>query len=57
MDKKSEYTYKGDGYFAGLPARDMDADEWNELPKSLRDAALKAGIYEKDKKHTEVKDA
>ena len=50
------YDYKGEGYFVGLPARDIDADEWKQFPKELTNAALKAGLYEL-KKSKEVKDA
>ena len=39
------YVYQGNGYFVGLPARDMDADEWKQFPKELTKAALKAGLY------------
>lgn len=57
MDKK--YIYQGGGYFVGLPARDLDADEWKQFPEELTKAALKAGIYklEKQEKETEVKNA
>jgi hypothetical protein len=52
-----KYIYKGEGYFAGVPARDMSAEEWAELPKEIQKAALKAGLYEKEKEKSEVKDA
>lgn len=56
MDK---YIYLGGGYFVGLPARDMDADEWKQYPKELTKAALNAGMYKLEKETTkkEVKDA
>ena len=54
MDK---YVYQGNGYFVGLPARDMDADEWKQFPKELTKAALKADIYKLEKHKEEVKDA
>lgn len=40
----------------GLPARDMDADEWEQYPKELTKAALKQRLYIIEKKN-EVKDA
>lgn len=47
MDK---YIYIPEkGYFIDLPARDMTADEWKEYPEELTKAALKAGIYMKQK--------
>lgn len=47
MDK---YIYNPEkGYFIDLPARDMDADEWKEYPEELTKAALKAGVYKKQK--------
>lgn len=53
MDK---YIYnEKKGYFIGLPARDIDADEWNELPEELTKPALKLGIYILKKEKTEVK--
>jgi hypothetical protein len=45
------------GYFIGLPARDITADEWKELPEELTKAALKAKLYKLSKKSNEVKDA
>jgi hypothetical protein len=56
MDK---YIYKGGGYFAGLPARDMAEDEWKSYPEELTKPALKQGLYElsKSKPTKEVKDA
>ena len=54
MDK---YVYSGQDYFVGLPARDIDADEWKQFPKELTKAALKAGMYKLEKQHEEVKDA
>ena len=52
------YIYQGSGYFVGLPARDLDADEWKQFPKELTKAALKAGMYKLEKEQTEeVKDA
>ena len=54
MDK---YIYKGGGYFAGVPARDMSAEEWAELPKEIQKAALKAGLHVHEKEKLEVKDA
>ena len=54
MDK---YIYKGGGYFAGVPARDMTAEEWAKLPKEIREAALKADLYVLEKAKSEVKDA
>ena len=54
MDK---YIYQGNGYFVGLPARDLDADEWKQFPKELTKAALKADIYKLEKHKEEVKDA
>ena len=53
MDK---YVYSGQDYFVGLPARDIDADEWKQFPKELTKAALKAGIY-KLEKQKEVENA
>lgn len=38
-------TYTGEGFFIGLPARDMTLQEWREYPKELTDAAIKAGIF------------
>jgi len=52
-----KYIYQGGGYFAGLPARDMDADEWKQFPKELVKAALSAGLYKLEKQKDEVKDA
>ena len=46
MDK---YIYQGEGYFVGLPARNLDADEWKQFPKELTKAALKAGMYKLEK--------
>ena len=54
MDK---YVYLGQGYFVGLPARDLDADEWKQFPKELTKAALKADIYKLEKQKEEAKDA
>jgi len=52
-----KYIYQGGGYFAGLPARDIDADEWKQFPKELTKAALNAGLYKLEKQKEEVKDA
>jgi hypothetical protein len=52
-----KYIYQGNGYFVGLPARDLDADEWKQFPKELTKAALKAGLYKLEKQKEEVKDA
>ena len=47
MDK---YIYNPEkGYFIDLPARDMTADEWKEYPEELTKAALKVGVYKKQK--------
>ena len=46
MDK---YIYQGSGYFVGLPARDLDADEWKQFPKELTKAALSAKMYKFEK--------
>lgn len=47
MDK---YKYdEKKGYFVGLPARDIDADEWHELPEELTKPALKMGMYKLQK--------
>ena len=54
MDK---YIYQGSGYFVGLPARDLDADEWKQFPKELTKAALKADIYKLEKHKEEVENA
>ena len=54
MDK---YIYNGGGYFAGVPARDMSAEEWAKLPKEIQKAALQAGLYVHEKEKSEVKDA
>ena len=52
------YIYQGSGYFVGLPARDLDADEWKQFPEELTKAALKAGIYKLEKEQEkEVKNA
>jgi hypothetical protein len=52
------YIYQGDGYFVGLPARDLSVDEWKQFPKELTKAALKAGMYKLEKEYKEeVKDA
>lgn len=56
MDK-DRYIYNGGGYFAGVPARDMSAEEWAKLPKEIQEAALKAGLYVHEKEKLEVKDA
>ena len=55
MDK-DRYIYKGGGYFAGVPARDMSAEEWAKLPKEIQEAALKAGLYVLEKAKQEVTD-
>lgn len=52
MDK---YVYLGQGYFVGLPARDMSVDEWKQFPKELTDAALKLKMYRLVKEAKEVK--
>lgn len=54
MDK---YIYNPEkGYLAGLPARDMSAEEWESYPSELTRAALKMGMFQLDKKKdTEVK--
>jgi hypothetical protein len=45
-----KYIYNPEkGYFIDLPARDMDADEWKEYPEELTKAAVKAGVYKKQK--------
>ncbi len=54
MDK---YVYLGQGYFVGLPARDMSVDEWKQFPKELTKAALKAGMYKLEKHKEEVENA
>ena len=54
MDK---YVYLGQGYFVGLPARDMSVDEWKQFPKELTKAALKAGIYKLSHQKSEVENA
>jgi hypothetical protein len=52
-----KYIYNPEkGYFIGLPARDLTADEWKKYPEKLTKAALKAGMYKKEKSK-EVKDA
>lgn len=53
------YIYQGDGYFVGLPARDLSVDEWKQFPKELTKAALNAGMYKLERETTkkEVKDA
>ena len=56
MDK-DRYIYKGGGYFAGVPARDISAEEWAKLPKEIQEAALKPGLYVHEKEKLEVKDA
>jgi len=52
-----KYVYQGGGYFVGVPARDMSAEEWAELPKEIQKAALKAGLYKLEKEKSEVKNA
>ena len=54
MDK---YVYLGQGYFVGLPARDLSVDEWKQFPKELTKAALKAGMYKLEKHKEEVENA
>jgi hypothetical protein len=55
----AKYIYKGGGYFAGLPTRDMTEEEWKSYPEKLTNAALKQGLYKlsKPKPTKEVKDA
>ena len=55
MDK-DRYIYKGGGFFNGVPTRDMSAEEWEKLPKEIQDAALKVGLYVREKEKPEVKD-
>ena len=43
------YIYQGDGYFVGLPARDLSVDEWKQFPKELTKAALSAKMYKFEK--------
>jgi hypothetical protein len=33
-------------FLAGVPARDMDGDEWYALPAELRESAERLGLYE-----------
>jgi len=51
------YIYQGDGYFVGLPARDLSVDEWKQFPKELTKAALKAGMYKLSHQKLEVENA
>lgn len=44
MDKK--IIFKGGGFFIGLPARDMTLDEWRSYPAKVKEAAIKAGLYQ-----------
>src|SRR5688572_15682489 len=40
--------FKGDAtlFMAGIPARDLTADEWNEVKPELQEKALHLGLYE-----------
>ncbi len=47
MDKEKikKIEYRGDGMILGVPTRDMDIEEWEQLPNELKQAALKTGLY------------
>ena len=56
--RKQRFIYMDRGYMIGLPARDMDDDEWLSCPKELTKPALMQRLYTvitPEKK--EVKDA
>jgi len=42
-----DMRYTGDGaqFVAGVPARNMTAEEWAELPDDAKAAALATGLY------------
>jgi hypothetical protein len=47
MAKFEARRYVGAGAFVpGIPARDLDGDEWAALDPSLREAAEMGGLYE-----------
>jgi hypothetical protein len=44
--KKSGVRYVGKGTFlSGIPAKNMDSDEWERIPADRRKHALKLGLY------------
>lgn len=44
---KIKYTSKHGEYIAGIPARDLDDDDWAALTKEQRKDALASGLYVK----------
>ncbi len=44
MTRKAIYIGKG-AYIEGVPARDLSADEWAEIPPELQDKAIAAGTH------------
>ena len=56
--EKVMFIYMDRGYMIGLPARDMDEDEWVTYPKELTKAALVQKLYVViNPESKEVKDA
>lgn len=56
--EKVMFIYMDRGYMIGLPARDMDEDEWVSYPRELTKAALVQKLYVViNPESKEVKDA
>lgn len=50
---RKKYIYIGGGsYIIGLPARDIEDEEWETYPEDITKAALKEGLY----KVTDIKE-
>lgn len=54
---KIKYTSKQGEYIAGIPARDLDEDDWAALTKEQRKDALASGLYVKPEQHDAPKKA
>ena len=52
----AKYSYKGDGgFFAGLPACDLDEDELNDEQREiLQNAGIPSGMYVKQEEAQDV---
>lgn len=41
----AQFMGQPDQYIAGIPQRDLTAEEWAKLPADRQELALKSGIY------------
>jgi hypothetical protein len=46
MPRKIVARYTGEGYVFGVPARDLNADEWSNLSEENRKIALSSGTHQ-----------